>query len=215
MKAPGVTVRPLKQITGDAEFNEVFFEDVRIPDSMRVGQEGAGWQVATTTLMNERVALGSGTTGGMPKSLGRGPVDGIIDRYKPVLRDPALRDQVMKLWVENAVIRLTGARAGMRRKSGAQPGPEGSIGKLAGAEFNQKLGVLELALQGAHATGWDPDDKLTEGVVRGMLRTRANTIEGGTSEIMRNILGERVLGLPKDIDVSRDVAWKDVPRSSK
>jgi alkylation response protein AidB-like acyl-CoA dehydrogenase len=226
MKAPGVIVRPLVQITGDAEFNEVFFDDVRIPDSMRLGPEGEGWRVAITTLMNERVSLsGAGSVGG--EAVGGSPVQQLLGRHRGI-RDPLARQRLAQAYIESRLIRLNNQRAAGKRKSGAEAGPEGSITKLQQAEFNQRLQKLAIDLEGVHGAAWegaplqrgdgqlgwvasDRDDHAS--IARGFLRAQANTIEGGTSDIMRNILGERVLGLPKEPDVSRDVPWKDVLRS--
>jgi alkylation response protein AidB-like acyl-CoA dehydrogenase len=227
MQAPGVEVRPLVQITGDAEFNEVFLENVRIPDSMRVGPEGEGWRVAITTLMNERVSLsGAGSLAG--DAVGGSPIDRLIERHRP-LRDPLLRQRLLNLYIESRLIRLNNQRAGDRRKSGAEAGPEGSITKLMQAEFNQRLQKLAIDLEGIGGVAWEPTDAAAPvgplayiggmgedrpAIARGFLRAQANTIEGGTSNVMRNILGERVLGLPKEPDNSKDQAWRDVPRSA-
>ena len=215
MKAPGVEVRPLKQITGDAEFNEVFFTDVRIPDSMRLGPEGEGWMVATTTLMNERAAL-SGAGSASDQNVGGGPIDAIIAaaQRNGTASDPVVRQRLAQAAIEGRVIKMTNLRSGAARKAGHQPGPEGSITKLFQAEYNQRLQDLAMEILGSKAMAWSPDDEQTELSVRGFLRSRANTIEGGTSEIMRNILGERVLGLPKEPSVDRDIPWKDIPRSN-
>jgi alkylation response protein AidB-like acyl-CoA dehydrogenase len=225
MHAPGVDTRPLVQITGDAEFNEVFFTDVRIPDSMRVGAECDGWRVAITTLMNERVALSG--AGSLVSEVGGTGIDRLIERHRPVA-DPRFRQRLARAYIENRLIRLNNQRAAARRQSGAEAGPEGSITKLMQAEFNQRLQNLAVDLEGPYAMAWEGEPLHGEGevgwvptdsedhraIVRGFLRSQANTIEGGTSNIMRNILGERVLGLPKEPDVSRDLAWKDVLRSS-
>ncbi len=215
MKAPGVEVRPLKQITGDAEFNEVFFTDVRIPDSMRLGPEGEGWMVATTTLMNERAAL-SGAGSASDQNVGGGPVDAVIAlaQKNGSANDAVVRQRLAQAVIEGRVIKMTNLRANAARKAGHQPGPEGSITKLFQAEYNQRLQNLAVDILGDNGMAWLPDDEATATTVRGFLRSRANTIEGGTSEIMRNILGERVLGLPKEPSVDRDIAWKDVKRSS-
>jgi alkylation response protein AidB-like acyl-CoA dehydrogenase len=222
MHAPGVEVRPLRQLTGDAEFNEVYFEGVRIDDSRRVGDVGEGWRVALTTLMNERVAIGGATP---PR--GSGPIDEALRSYvaNPARHTTVQRDRLAQLWIEAEVIRLTNLRAQAKREVGV-PGPEGSISKLAQAEFNQRcydFCVDMLGPAGAlYESGYAPrstDDAMVEAAhgtsdpIRAFLRARANTIEGGTSEIMRNILGERVLGLPGDVRVDRDVAWRDVARS--
>jgi alkylation response protein AidB-like acyl-CoA dehydrogenase len=215
MQSPGVEVRPLKQITGDAEFNEVFFNDVRIPDANRLGDEGQGWAVATETLMNERVALsGAGSAGG--DNVGGGPVDGLIVEAKRLGKwdDPVIRDRLVQAAIDGRVIKITNLRAAAARKGGKRAGPEGSITKLFQAEYNQRLQNLAVDVLGAAAMAWDASAESAAAHVRGFLRSRANTIEGGTSEVMRNILGERVLGLPKEPQVDRDIPWKDVKRSS-
>jgi alkylation response protein AidB-like acyl-CoA dehydrogenase len=234
MHAPGVEVRPLRQMTGNAEFNEVFLTDVRIPDAWRVGPEGEGWSVAQTTLMNERVALSGGFGGaGRPGAGGRAAVtrtatqqaqaarargrvgaDDLVRRAKELgaWDDRTWRDRITQLWIEGRVAGLNNQRAAAQRRVG-QPGPEGSVGKLFQAEYNQRLTVASIDLMGAAGAAWPPDDQGTQGRVYGFLRARGNTIEGGTSEIQRNILGDRVLGLPREPDVSKDLPWKDVPRS--
>jgi alkylation response protein AidB-like acyl-CoA dehydrogenase len=227
MQSPGVEVRPLVQITGDAEFNEVFLENVRVPDSMRVGPEGEGWRVAITTLMNERVSLsGAGSLAG--DAVGGSPIRVLMDRHRPV-RDPLLRQRLAQLYIDGRLIRLNNQRAADKRKSGAEAGPEGSITKLMQAEYNQRLQKLAVDMEGAGGAAWEPTtQERAEGplayigsmgddqpsIARGFLRAQANTIEGGTSNVMRNILGERVLGLPKEPDNSRELPWKDVPRSA-
>ncbi len=213
MEAPGVEVRPLKQITGDAEFNEVFFTDLRVPDANRLGEVGQGWSVATETLMNERVALsGAGST---IDTVGGGPVDDLVRFAKATgaWGDAVARQRLMKALSEGRLIRVTNYRAAAQRKSG-RPGPEGSITKLFQAEYNKRLQELAIDLLGATGAAWDEADADTQGRVRGFLRSRANTIEGGTSEIMRNILGDRVLGLPREPDASKSMPWKDIPRNS-
>jgi alkylation response protein AidB-like acyl-CoA dehydrogenase len=219
MHAPGVEVRPLRQMTGDAEFNEVFMTDVRVPDAQRLDAVGAGWRVAMTTLMNERVAIG----GGVPRR-SAGPIAQALDiwRAKPEgERSPARRDRVMALWVATEVARLTNMRAREMRRAGT-PGPEGSVAKLAGAEINQQIYELCIDLLGMEGTLYASDYQMRrperagfadEDVRHSFLRARANSIEGGTSEIMRNILGERVLGLPGEPRLDKDIAWADVPRS--
>ena len=219
MRAPGVEVRPLRQITGEAEFNEVFFSDARVPDSWRLGDVGKGWEVSLTTLMNERVALG-GSKGGR----GSGPISDIVrlwgEHRAELERDAALRDRVVRTWCNAEVLRLTNLRASAARRVG-QPGPEGSVGKLLSAELNKEIYEVALSLIGAEAllypdyTMKRPDDTTIYGgdVRKSFLRSRANTIEGGTSEVMRNILGERVLGLPGEPRTDRDRPWSEVPRS--
>jgi alkylation response protein AidB-like acyl-CoA dehydrogenase len=220
MQAPGVEVRPLVQLTGDAEFNEVFLTDVRIPHADMLGNEGDGWTVATTTLMNERIALGGG--GG---ERGSGPIRNLVELWKEreshldATERTVARDRVAQLWIRAEVLRLTNRRAKARALAQAA-GPEGSIGKLMSAELNQLIFDACMDLEGArgmlHEPGYLVRSPTVAAVGSGLsgqfLRSRANTIEGGTSEIMRNILGERVLGLPGDVRVDRAIPWSEIPR---
>jgi alkylation response protein AidB-like acyl-CoA dehydrogenase len=222
MHSPGVEVRPLRQITGEAEFNEVYLTDVRVPDANRVGGVGDGWRVSLTTLMNERTSIGAGTSG--PPKRGSGPIAEAVRQWQELpesRRDPATRDRLMALWSRAETLRLTNIRAGANRRAG-NPGPEGSVAKLAMAELNKAVYELCVDLLGpAGMVDYDytfrrPDELNVEGwgpARRGFLRVRANSIEGGTSEIMRNILGEQVLGLPGEPRVDKDLAWAKVPRS--
>ena len=215
MSDPGVDVRPLRQITGEAEFNEVFLTDVRIPDANRLGAEGEGWRVATTTLNNERIAIGSGAPreGGMI-----GKVAGTW-RTQPELRTPAMHDELMRLWVASEVARLAGERLRQRLAAG-QPGPEGSGMKLAFARLAQTISGFEVELSGEAGLRYDdwamrrPEKTDFTGREPGYryLRAKGNSIEGGTSEILRNVIAERVLGLPPEHRVDKNVAWKDLPR---
>jgi alkylation response protein AidB-like acyl-CoA dehydrogenase len=225
MEQPGVEVRPLVQITGDAEFNEVFFSDARVRNDWMLGREGDGWKVAITTLMNERISLsGAGSIGG--DAVGGSPVARLIDRHRGTT-DPLARQQLAQAYIESRLIRLNNERAAAKRKSGGEAGPEGSITKLQQAEFNQRVQKLAIDLEGQAGIAWEGsnlskaervgrtpqvDDDAT--VAFGFLRAQANTIEGGTSDVMRNILGERVLGLPKEPDSSRELPWIEVPRSA-
>jgi alkylation response protein AidB-like acyl-CoA dehydrogenase len=218
MQAPGVEVRPLYQITGEAEFNEVYFTDVRVPDHEMLGNVGDGWRVSLTTLMNERVSIG----GAIPAK-GSGPIRDAVKVWKELpadRRDPSTRDELMSLWVRAELLRLTNIRASQNRKMG-DPGPEGSIAKLAMAELNKDIYSFTVSMMGADGmlfpSGYQmirPEQAMgLENPQKAFLRSRANSIEGGTSEVMRNILGERVLGLPGDVRVDRDVAWSKVPRN--
>jgi alkylation response protein AidB-like acyl-CoA dehydrogenase len=215
MEAPGVEVRPLRQITGEAEFNEVYFTDVRIPDAERLGEVGDGWRVSLTTLMNERVSIG-----GTIAPRGSGPIAMAVDLWKEHGHDdPARLDRLMQLWCQAEVNRLTNIRASQNRQMGV-PGPEGSTGKLAFAELNKEIYEFCMNLMGPEGLLYDSYEMVrprTAGFgntpAKAFLRSRANSIEGGTSEIMRNILGERVLGLPGDIRVDKDRPWLEVPRS--
>ena len=214
MKSEGVDVRPLKQMTGSAEFNEVYLDNVRIPDSNRVGDVGDGWRVARTTLANERVALAgisldrASITGGTSKDPWQSFVEDVGDTS-----DPLVRQHVAQLYIESEVKEITAFRANAARMSGAAPGPEGSVNKVFNAEYNQRRSSFLVNASGASAMAWDPGDNDASHKSEVFLRARANTIEGGTSEILRNQIAERVLGLPRDVEVDRDVPWKDIPRS--
>ena len=220
MHAPGVDVRPLRQITGEAEFNEVYMTDVRVPDAHRIGAEGEGWRAALTTLMNERTAIGGGGGGGAPK-LGSGPIAFLMDVYSATAdeQSPAVRNRVMQLWTRSEVLRLTNMRASQLASTG-NPGPEGSVGKAVGAILNQDIFEAAVDLQGmAGQIDYDysfrspgATDLTGGGIGYAFLRARANTIEGGTTEIMKNILGEQVLGLPGEPRVDKEIPWIDVPR---
>lgn len=219
MESEGVDVRPLYQITGEAEFNEVFFDDARIPDNYRVDDVGAGWRVAMTTLMNERVAIGGSTP---PR--GSGTIETAVETWKEHgSGDSATRRELARLWGEVEAMRLTSIRATENMEAGV-PGPEGSTGKLAWADLNKEVTSFAVGLMGMdgatipegytlEATAYgDGHDERELSPQREFLRARANSIEGGTSEIMRNILGERVLGLPGEPRVDKDLPWKEVPR---
>jgi alkylation response protein AidB-like acyl-CoA dehydrogenase len=219
MEADGVDVRPLYQITGEAEFNEVYLTDVIIPDDHRVGEVGQGWTVAMTTLMNERVAIG-GTV--YPRG------SGAIGEAMSVWRerhgsdgDPVLKDQLLRLWVATEALRLTTVRAKEAATTGT-PGPEGSTAKLQWAELNKRITSFTIDLLGPEGLTYPGGYRFVrpEGSAdvagaphKRFLRARANSIEGGTSEIMKNILGERVLGLPGEPRVDKDRPWREVPRS--
>jgi alkylation response protein AidB-like acyl-CoA dehydrogenase len=202
----------------------VFFDGARIPDTWRLGPEREGWRVAVTTLMNERVAMsGAGSVLGDVAS--GSPVTRLIERHSPVA-DPQLRQRLARAYVDERVIALNNKRAADKRRSGLDAGPEGSITKLQSAEANQRMHHIALDLEGPTGIAWEGrplvhdagavfavGDETSRGAARAFLRSRANTIEGGTSEIMRNILGERVLGLPKEPDPFHGAPWRDVPRN--
>jgi alkylation response protein AidB-like acyl-CoA dehydrogenase len=216
MTDPGVEVRPLRQLTGEAEFNEVFLSDVRIPDADRLGEVGDGWKVATATLMNERVAIGGHAA---PRESGMVAKVAETWRSRPEVRTPGLHDRLMAGWVESEVFRLTGARLRQKLAAGA-PGPEGSAMKLTFARLAQELSGLEVELLGEDGLRYEdwtmtrPEQVDFTGRDAGYryLRAKGNSIEGGTSEILRNIVAERVLGLPPEPRVDKDLPWKDIPR---
>jgi alkylation response protein AidB-like acyl-CoA dehydrogenase len=221
MHAAGVEVRPLRQMTGEAEFNEVYITEVRVPDADRIGDVGEGWRVALTTLSNERTSIGGG---GGPPTRGSGSIAEALRIWSdlPARHDRVRRDRLCRSWIEAEVLRLTNIRASQNRKAG-NPGPEGSIAKLMFAEVNKRIYELCVDLLGSEAlVGYDYTMRRSEGLgligppgsARKMfIRSRANSIEGGTSEIQRNILGERILGLPGDVRVDKDIPWSKVPRS--
>ena len=216
MHGPGVQTRPLRQMTGHAEFNEVYITDARIPDTFRLGGVGDGWRVAMTTLMNERSALG-----GSGNRRGAGTIGDAVALWasRPDLQTPVLRDRLTSLWLRAEAQRLTSERSRVSASVGG-PGPEGSVGKLVGAELNQHIYEFCMDLLGpegilydGYGTSGDADAEDWRGPIQQrFLRSRANTIEGGTSEVMRNILAERVLGLPGDLRADAGMPWKEVPR---
>jgi len=216
MHAPGVEVRPLRQLTGEAEFNEVFFTDVRIPDSGRLGAVGEGWRVAGTTLMNERVSIGSARA--VPREEAAIGFAAAAWRQHPERRTHELHDRLLRLWAEAEVARLAADRLRQLIAAG-EPGPEGSAAKITYARLNQEISGWEIDFAGPDGLRYDDwtmrragSSDYTRGPGYRYLRSRGNSIEGGTSEILRNIIAERVLGLPSEPRVDTGVAWKDLPR---
>ncbi len=213
MNAPGIEVRPIKQINGASGFNEVFFNDVRVPDSLRLGAEGDGWRVALTTLMNERVAIGAGGGAGSGRlrdlfKLARQARRG----GKPAIEDPGVRQQLADFYVKSKGLQYTGLRTLSAISRGATPGPEGSIGKAVGAPLSQDMACFALELEGAMAAVNDDTVVPFEGLWQeAYLGTPGIRIAGGTDEILRNIIAERVLRLPPEIRVDKDKPFRDVP----
>jgi alkylation response protein AidB-like acyl-CoA dehydrogenase len=218
MRTPGVEVRPLRQLTGEAEFNEVFLTDARIPAANVLGEVGGGWAVAITTLSNERIAIG-----GRSAPRGGGTIGRAVEIYREAAAagrvDAVVTENLMLLWNAAEAARLTNARAA---QAGRQPGPEGSIAKLQMAELNKAIYEFSVDTSGEAGLLIDsyaetaPAASSAYGgadVRKAYLRSLANSIEGGTSEVLRNILGERVLGLPGEPRVDRDIPWRDVRRS--
>ena len=201
MHSPGITVKPLKQLTGDEEFNEVYFDNVRVHDAQILGGLNNGWAVGMTTLMYERLALGFGLQVRLRIAL-----DGLVELARhttkngaPVTRDPVMRQKLAQLWIDTEVFKYTGARAITKLLKGELPGPEASTGKMMWVEGHQRLQELAMEIQGPYSqimkgSPWAVAEGLWQHT---FLRSRANSIEGGTTEIQRNIIGERVLGLPK------------------
>ncbi|MEO6652373.1 MAG: acyl-CoA dehydrogenase family protein [Ilumatobacteraceae bacterium] len=217
MQADTVETRPLRQMTGEAEFNEVYFTDTRIPHEELLGNPGDGWRVSLTTLMNERTSIG----GSIPAQ-GSGTIAELLAVWASLLperQDRATRDRVAALWIRAEVHRLTNIRANQNRRIG-DPGPEGSIGKMESANLNKAIYEAMVDLMGAEGMLYGSYEMVRPEMTMGadslqkkFLRSRANSIEGGTTEVMQNILGERVLGLPGDVRVDRDVPWSQVPRN--
>ena len=202
MRLPGITVKPLRQITGDAEFNEVFFDNVRVHESEVLGGVNSGWRVGVTTLMYERLTLGFGLQVRLRIAL-----DGLIEMARrvektgrAVTKDPLTRQKLAQLWIETESLKYTGARALTRLLRGELPGPEASAGKVTWVDVNQRLQEIAMEIQGPYSQLRRGSEWAVEGGAwaHSFLRSRANSIEGGTTEIQKNIIAERVLGLPKD-----------------
>ncbi len=214
MKSPGVEVRPIKQANGQSGFNEVYFTDVRIPDNQRLGAVGQGWTVSLTTLMNERLSIGSGMSIGFPELFdycnSLQTADGLA------IEDPAVRSRLAQYAVKSSGLKYTGMRAISALSKGETPGPENSIGKLVAGATMQELATFALDLQGqAGVISGDDQSEAASRFQAMLLRSPATRVEGGTDEILRNIIAERVLGLPGDIRVDKDVAFKDIPTSGR
>jgi alkylation response protein AidB-like acyl-CoA dehydrogenase len=216
LRSPGVEVRSLVNIAGQVEFNEVFLTDVRVPELHRIGPVGEGWAVAQTTLGAERFVL-SGARKKRKASdeiLGGKTMEQVIElaRSTGVTGDAIWRQRIASEWTKQRLLQLNALRTKANAAAG-RAGPEGSISKIAKAAANQSLQVLAVDILGAAASGWATHDPEPWSFVEQFLRTRANSIEGGTSEIQRNIVGERVLGLPREPDPYRGQPWNLVPRS--
>ncbi len=216
MHAPGVQVRPLRQLTGEAEFNEVFLTDVRIPDTARLGAVGEGWRVAQTTLMNERVSIGSARA--VPREAGTIGFAATAWRQHPQSRTHELHQRLLRLWADAEVARLAADRLRQLLAAG-EPGPEGSAAKITFARLNQEISAWEIDFAGSDGLRYDDwtlrrtcSSDYTRGPGFRYLRSKGNSIEGGTSEILRNIIAERVLGLPSEPRVDTGVPWKELPR---
>lgn len=214
MKTKGVDVRPLKQMTGSSEFNEVFFTDVRIPAENLVGSEGDGWRCARTTLMNERTTLAGlsiDETTFIGGSARKDPWQLFVDMI-PNKSDPLARQKMAQFYIESTVKEITAFRANLKRMRGETPGPEGGVNKVFNAEYNKRKSSFTVDANGMRAVAWTKDDSAAEGISSRFLRARANTIEGGTSEILRNQMSERILGLPREIEVDKDLPFRDIKR---
>ena len=212
MHAPGIEVRPIVQINGGTGFNEVFFTDVRIPDAYRLGEVGDGWRVAITTLMNERASIGAGGGGGggigdLMRTAAELEIDG-----KSALEDRAVRENLASFYVRSKGVELTGRRTTSALSQGKTPGPEASLLKLVGGKLIQEMADYGMEIQGTAGGTLDaaftPDGGSWQERYLGIPGLR---IAGGTDEVLRNIIAERVLRLPPEVRMDKDVAYKDVP----
>lgn len=209
MKAPGVTVKPIKQINGGANFNEVFFNDLRIPDSQRLGEVGDGWKVALTTLMHERLAVGGGAGARGPDArelLELARTTELEDG--PAIRNAAVREKIADIHVRTQGLKYTTYRTMTALSRGQQPGPEASIGKIVSAPKLQDVAGFGMDLQGEAGVVMSADAEFQQSY----MWAPGLRIAGGTDEILKNIIAERVLGLPGDIRVDKDLAFKDAPK---
>ena len=223
LSSPGVEVRPLRHIGGEIDFNEVWLTDVRVPDFHRVGTAGDGWRVAASTLAGERQMVAGAGSGGVDR-IGGGGIDSLLKQARQTDIGPVKRDRLMRLYCEENVRSWTNERVRATVKAGGTPGPAASIGKVHQGQLNQALQLAASDLLGMASVAWAPQEQ-ADGLdpieswaadmpyaAKGMLRSRANTIEGGTTEVNKNVIGEKVLGLPREPDPYHDLPWQDVPR---
>jgi len=207
MHAPGVEPKPLRQITGAANFNEVFLTDVRVPDADRLGAVDDGWRLSVALLMNERVAIGA--AGGGPRDGGVQPLIRKA-RERGLLGDASIRQGLMQVYIQQRLASWLGQRTRAALKAGRAPGPEGSLGKLLAANIARQQSDLGIAIAGAAGVAWEEGDARGARWSTAVLTAPASAIAGGTSEIQKNIVGERVLGLPKEPQVDRDLPFRDL-----
>ncbi len=211
MKAPGVEVKPIKQLTGESDFNEVYFTNVRVSDAWRLGEVGQGWQVSLTTLMNERLAIGGGGPGA-DVDLAIKIAQQIQINGRPAIEDSAVRARIADYYVLEAGLKYNSYRAMSALSRGELPGPENSIGKLVGAPKLQSIASFCMDLLENYGAVWDDDHDLYDGLAqRSYMGAPGLRIAGGTDEIMTNIIAERVLGLPQDPRADKGIPFSDVP----
>jgi len=214
MKSPGVEIKPIKQANGQSEFNEVYFTNVRIPDSQRLGAVGDGWNVSLTTLMNERMSIGASVATGFPELFDY--CNELVIDGAPAIDNRAVRSKLANWAVKASGLKYTAFRSISALSRGERPGPENSIGKLVAGSMIQEVATYALDLQGAAGVVSDPAGAEVEGKFQAMLlRSPATRVEGGTDEILRNIIAERVLGLPGDIRVDKDVPFNKIPTKGR
>ena len=208
LKAPGVEIRPIHQIDGGSHFNEVFFTDVRIPTDNLLGEMNNGWRQATAMLMYERVAIGSMGSGAISQPmydllLGAAKATGRID-------DAVVRDELMKVYAMETTKSLVAMRTRAELKAGKAPGPGGSLGKLYSSIISWRFREIAMEIAGAGSQAWEPGDALGQMMQSVVLNSFQAGIAGGTDEIQRNIIGDRVLGLPRDISVDTNVPFREL-----
>src|ERR1700736_5033600 len=214
MKSPGVEVRPIKQANGQSEFNEVYFTDVEIPDAQRLGEVNDGWNVSLTTLMNERLSIGAGMATGFPELFEF--CSNLMLEDGLAIDDRNVRSKLANWAVKASGLKYTSMRTISALSKGERPGPENSIGKLVAGSMIQDVAAYALDLQGAAGVLSGPEDAEATGQFQAMLlRAPGTRVEGGTDEIMRNIIAERVLGLPGDIRVDKDVPFNKIPTKGR
>ncbi len=214
MKSPGIEIKPIRQISGGTNFNEVYFTDVRVPDAQRLGAVGQGWQVALTTLMNERASIGGGGGGVNFDSVFELAQKVNIDD-KPAISDKHVRAKLATWYCQESGLKFTGYRSMTALSKGETPGPENSIGKLVGAPKQQDMASFALDLLDASGAIWDPALSEAAGMFQATyMASPGLRIAGGTDEILANIIAERVLGMPQDIRVDKGVPFNEVPTAN-
>jgi alkylation response protein AidB-like acyl-CoA dehydrogenase len=208
MRAKGVEIRPIHQIDGGKHFNEIFLTDVRIPKSWLLGELNNGWNQATAMLMFERVAIGTGSSSGVTHTL----ADGLIEVAKKngKISDPVVRQELMRIYSEETAKSLVAMRTRAEMKAGRVPGPGGSLGKLHGSRISWMSRPLISRLVGPDTDAWEAEGSRGEAWARRLLNSFQSGIAGGTDEIQKNIIGDRVLGLPREPMVDKDVPFKDL-----
>ena len=214
LRSPGVEVRELRHLGGEVDFNEVWLDEVRVPDFHRVGRAGDGWRVAGATLAGERQMVAGEGSGGVDRIGGSG-VRRLIGMARQRGVDPVLRDRLVRLYSEERIRGWTNDRVRATVKAGGTPGPAASIGKVHQSTLNQAIQMLAADMLGPAATAYPAAATWADALpyeVSGMLRSRANTIEGGTTEVNKNVIGEKVLGLPREPDPYHGCSWEDTPR---
>jgi alkylation response protein AidB-like acyl-CoA dehydrogenase len=208
LKSDGVEIRPIHQIDGGRHFNEVFFTDVRIPAENLLGEYNNGWRQATAMLMYERVAIGSMGAGSISQPMYELLRDAAVTAGR--IDDPVVRDQLMEIYAMETTKSLVAMRTRAEMKAGKAPGPGGSLGKLFGSVISWRFREIAMEIAGPASQAWDPSDERASALQTTVIGSFSSSIAGGTDEIQRNIIGDRVLGLPRDISVDTKVPFKDL-----